>query len=50
MFVANENVTDWFNAANVTDEEDYTEVTLSKKNATQLEVSFRSGKNNVPQA
>ena len=46
--VSNENITDWFNAANLTDDKEYVGVILTKKNTTQIEVSFTSGKNNVP--
>ena len=44
VLVENENVTDWFNKANVTDEHVSSNVTISKKNITQIEVSFKSGK------
>ena len=44
MFVQNENVTDWFTSANVTDDAEHTDVTLTKKNTTQIEVTFKSGR------
>lgn len=44
VLIENENVTDWFNKANVTDEHVSSNVTISKKNITQIEVSFKSGK------
>ncbi|KAK2181108.1 hypothetical protein NP493_410g01020 [Ridgeia piscesae] len=43
VFVQNENVTDWFTSANVTDDTEHTDVTLTKKNTTQIEVTFKSG-------
>ena len=48
VFVDTVNVTDWFNAANLTDEEEHRGVTLTKTNTTQIEVSFKSSENNVP--
>ena len=42
VFVENENVTDWFTRANVSNDVEYTAVTIMKKNATQIEVSFKS--------
>ena len=39
----NTNVSGWFNAANVTDEKLFDNVALTKKNATQIEASFKSG-------
>lgn len=45
VLVENNNVMDWFNAANVTDEKEYTDVILTKKNTTQIEVTFKSGRN-----
>ena len=47
VIVSNVNITDWFNAANLTDDKEYVGVILTKKNTTQIEVSFTSGKNNV---
>lgn len=44
MFVGTENVTDWFNEANVTNDKAYSNVTITKKNIAQIEVSFKSGK------
>ena len=44
VFVEGVNETDWFTAANLTDEKDFDNVTLTKKNVTQIEVSYKSGK------
>jgi len=35
----------WFNRAQLNDEKEYTDLTLTKKNTTQIEVTFKSGMN-----
>ena len=47
-FIDGESVMAWFNAANVTAEHEHTNVILAKKSATEIEVTFTSGKNNGP--
>ncbi|KAI0212706.1 Mucin-like protein [Lamellibrachia satsuma] len=42
-FVENKNITDWFNSCNVDDDAYYTGICITKKNATQLHVTFTSG-------
>jgi len=37
------DMTDWFNAANLTDDKEFDNVTLTKTNVTQIEVSYKSG-------
>ena len=37
-------MTNWFNAANLTDDKEFDNVTLTKTNVTQIEVSYKSGK------
>ena len=44
VFVETVDETEWFNAANLTEEKQYDNVTITKKNVTQLEVSYKSGK------
>ena len=44
IFVGGEDMTHWFNAASLTDDKEFDNVTLTKKNVTQLEVSYKSGK------
>ena len=49
VFVGGLNETDWFSAANLTDEKEFDNVTLTKKNVTQIEVSYKSSKSsNTP--
>ena len=43
-FVENKNITDWFNSCNVDDDAYYTGICITKKNATQLHVTFTSGR------
>ena len=43
VFVENKNVTDRFNATNVSQELEATSVSITKKNTTQFEISFKSG-------
>ena len=49
VFLENDNVSEWFNEANVTDEKEFSNVIITKKNVTQIEVSFKSGKNKIVQ-
>ena len=42
--VRDTNVTDWFTAANVTESNtDFTNLVITKKNLTRIEVTFKSG-------
>ena len=43
VFVENKHVTDSFNTTNVSQELEATSVSITKKNATQFEISFKSG-------
>ena len=43
MFAQSENVTNWFTAANVTDETEFTDVIITKTNTTEIKVTFKSG-------
>ncbi|KAI0239923.1 Mucin-like protein [Lamellibrachia satsuma] len=43
VFLENDNVSEWFNAANLKDEKEFSNITIIKKNVTQIEVSFKSG-------
>ena len=43
VFVENENVTDWFTSANVADFKEYTCVSITKTNTTQIEVTYTTG-------
>ncbi|KAK2166194.1 hypothetical protein NP493_1330g01003 [Ridgeia piscesae] len=43
IFVDGVDMTDWFNAANLTDDKEFDNVTLTKTNVTQIEVSYKSG-------
>ncbi|KAI0225835.1 Mucin-like protein [Lamellibrachia satsuma] len=43
VFVDNEDITGWFNSSNVDDDADYTGLSITKKNTTQLLVAFKSG-------
>ena len=36
--------TDWFNTANLTDDKEFDNVTLTKTNITQIKASYKSGK------
>ena len=45
MFVDNTNVTDWFLAEDKASEL-YGNVTLTRKNTTEIELTFKSGKGN----
>ena len=47
VFIEQTNVSNWFYKANLTDEKEYGNVSLTKKYATQIEVSFKSGENSV---
>ena len=47
VFVDNDDVTPWFNAANLTAQAEYTGVILKKTNVTQIEVTFKSGESNI---
>ena len=47
VFVDNEDITGWFNSSNVDDDADYTGLSITKKNTTQLLVAFKSGRKNV---
>jgi len=44
MFVDDVDMTDWFNSASLTDDKEFNNVTLTKTNVTQIEVSYKSGK------
>ena len=39
-----EDVTEWFKAANLSDDKEFDNVTLTKTNVTQIKVSYKSGK------
>ena len=39
-----EDVTEWFKAANVSDDNEFDNVTLTKMNVTQIKVSYKSGR------
>ena len=43
VFVENNDLTSWFNSSNVNDDIDYTGLSITKRNTTQILVSFRSG-------
>ena len=43
VFVDNKDITRWFNSSNVDDDADYTGLSITKKNTTQLIVAFKSG-------
>ena len=49
MFVAAENVSNWFNDTNLTNDKEFRNVILTKKAITQIEVSFKSGKKLITQ-
>ena len=49
VFVAAENVSNWFNDANVTNDKEFGNVIITKKAITQIEVSFKSGKKLITQ-
>ena len=40
--------TDWFKTANLTDDKEFDNVTLTKTNVTQIKVSYKSGKYSHP--
>ena len=39
-----EDVTEWFKAANLSDDKEFDNVTLTKMNVTQIKVSYKSGR------
>ncbi|KAI0238816.1 hypothetical protein LSAT2_010422 [Lamellibrachia satsuma] len=43
VFVEGNDITRWFNSSNVDDDADYTGLSITKKNTTQLIVAFKSG-------
>ncbi|KAK2172014.1 hypothetical protein NP493_1002g01061 [Ridgeia piscesae] len=43
VFVAAQNVSNWFNDANVTNDKEFRNVIITKKTITEIEVSFKSG-------
>ncbi|KAI0237078.1 Mucin-like protein [Lamellibrachia satsuma] len=43
IFIENTDITNWFNAVNVTSEIEFANVVLMKKNLTQIVASFKSG-------
>ena len=43
MFVTAQNISNWFNDANVTNDKEFRNVIITKKTITQIEVSFKSG-------
>ena len=49
VFVDNKDITRWFSSSNVDDDADYTGLSITKKNTTQLIVAFKSGKTCVIQ-
>ena len=44
VFIGDRNITDWFVAAKVTGDINETGVIITKKNNTQVEVTFKTGK------
>jgi len=46
VFVDNTNVTAWFSAGDNKQSKLYGNVTLTKKNDTEIELTFKSGKGN----
>ena len=47
VFVEGNDITRWFNSSNVDDDVDYTGLSITKKNTTQLIVAFKSGRTYV---